>query len=354
MIQPVPLENCYLGPGYPCFIVAEAGVNHNGQLATGLHLIDAAAEAGADAVKFQSFITEELVTPNAQKAAYQTAATKGSGQQFDMLKALELSPDEHQRLKEHCDRVGILYLCTPYEQYSVDMIDRLEPAAFKIASTDTTNIPLLRYIAAKKRPVILSTGMCSLGEVELAVHTLQQAGLKGKIILLQCTSEYPAPMQEINLRAMATLESAFLCPVGFSDHTEGIGASPWSVSLGACMVEKHFTLDQLQEGPDHRASIEPHELRQLVSTVRDVESALGDGRKVIMPSEIKNKPKMQKSLVAIRNITGGERITENDIGCKRPGTGLPPSWYDRVVNKIAVGDIARNSLLTVNAVQWDE
>lgn len=353
MIQAVSVDRYKVGNGSPCLVVAEAGVNHNGEVSTGLRLIDAAVQAGADAVKFQSFISEELVTPQAEKAGYQTLTTRSAGRQLEMLKALELQPEEHQRLKEHCDEAGILYLCTPYERYSVDMIDCLGPAAFKIASTDTTNIPLLRYIAAKNRPVILSTGMCSLGEVEMAVNTLKQSGLEDKIILLQCTSEYPAPMNDINLRAMATMECAFHCPVGFSDHTEGIGASPWAVSLGACMVEKHFTLDRAQAGPDHRASIEPEQLRRLVTTVRDVESALGNGMKTIMPSEAGNKSKMQKSLVASRHILRGERITEKDITCKRPGSGLPPAWIDKILHKTAVCDIAENTLIPMDAVDWE-
>jgi len=343
-----------VGVGHPCFIIAEAGVNHNGDMHLAHRLIDAATEAGADAVKFQSFVTEELLTPEAPKAGYQVETTGEPGSQYKMLKALELSANEQAELKAHCEQIGILYLCTPYENTSVDMLDRIGVAAFKIASTDTTNIPFLRYIATKWRPVILSTGMSTLGEVEQAVDTLRAGGLDGKILILHCTSEYPAPISEVNLRAILTLQQAFGCPVGFSDHTPGIGASPWAVAIGACAIEKHFTLDRNMVGPDHRASLEPDELAALVRTVRDVEAALGDGLKRPMPSEIRNKPIMQKSLVAKRTIRAGETITAEDLACKRPGFGLAPSWFERVVGKRAIVDIPKDGLLTMSSVDWSE
>lgn len=341
-----------IGPGQPCFIIAEAGVNHNGDLDSALRLIDAAADAGADAVKFQSFITEELIIPGAPKADYQVEATGEAGSQYKMLKALELSADEQAVLKYHCEELGILYFCTPYENTSVNMLDRMGVAAFKIASTDTTNIPFLRHVASKGRPVILSTGMSTLGEVEQGVNALREGGLEGKIILMHCTSEYPAPIREINLRAIATLQQAFACPTGLSDHTLGIGASPWAVAIGACVIEKHFTLDRSVAGPDHRASLEPGELAELVRTIRDVELALGDGIKRPMPSEVGNKPRMQKSLVACRHIAVGEVITAQDLTTKRPGSGLPPAWFDRVVGKRAAVDIPNGSVLTLAGVDW--
>jgi len=352
-MESVQIGNFLIGPGHPCFIIAEAGVNHNGDMNVAMQLIDAAQQAGADAIKFQSFITEDLVTVNTLKAKYQENNTKITGNQFDMLKGLELTPLQHGKLKDYCQKKRISYLCTPYEHKSVDAIDKIGATAFKIASTDTTNIPLLKHIATKKHPVILSTGMCSLGEVELAVITLKKAGLKNKIIILQCTSEYPAPMAEINLRAMKTMEQAFNCPVGFSDHTPGIGASPWAVALGACIVEKHFTLDCSLPGPDHLASIEPQELSSLVTTVREVEMALGDGIKQPMTSEIDNKEKMQKSLVSRTDISAGQEITEQNITCKRPGNGLSPAWLDKVVGKIASKNIEKDSLLTINDIDWE-
>ena len=341
-----------IGQGNPCFIIAEAGVNHNGDMKLAHKLIDAAAEAGADAVKFQSFVTEDLVTPEAQKAKYQVETTGQNGGQFAMLKKLELSKDQQKELKIHCDEAGILYLCTPYEERSADLLEKISVAAYKIASTDTTNIPFLRYLARKDIPVLLSTGMSSLGEVEEAVNELKLHGLNGKIIILQCTSEYPAPVNEINLRAMKTMELAFGCPIGFSDHTPGIGASPWAVAAGACVVEKHFTLDRNMIGPDHRTSIEPKELAELVRTIRDVEAALGDGIKRPMPSELPNKTRMQKSLVATRLIPVGETILEADLACKRPGSGLPPKWFDRVVGKKAAKQIQKEETLELNSIIW--
>jgi N,N'-diacetyllegionaminate synthase len=354
VIQPVQIGNRLVGPTEPCFIVAEAGVNHNGNMRLAHQLIDAAAEAGADAVKFQSFVTEELITPKAPKARYQAETTGEPGSQYEMLKALELSGHQQAELKRHCEQAGITYLCTPYESASVDALDRIDVAAFKIASTDTTNIPFLRHVASKGRPVILSTGMSTLGEVEQAVGTLHSRGLDGKIVILHCTSEYPAPVSEANLRAILTLQQAFHCPVGFSDHTASVGASPWSVVIGACMVEKHFTLDRNMAGPDHRASLEPGEMAALVGTVRDVEAALGDGIKRPMPSEIPNKPRMQKSLVARRNIHAGDRITLDDLTCKRPGEGLAPLWFDRVIGRRAAVDIPVDSILTLASVDWSE
>ena len=343
-----------VGRNAPVLIIAEAGVNHNGDIHLAHRLIDVATEAGADAVKFQSFVTEELITAEAPKASYQVETTGDPGSQYKMLKALELSADEQTELKAHCEQVGILYLCTPYENTSVDMLDRMGVAAFKIASTDTTNIPFLRYIASRGCPVVLSTGMSTLGEVEQAVDTLRAGGLDGKIVILHCTSEYPAPVGEVNLRAILTMQQAFGCPVGFSDHTPGVGASPWAVAVGACVIEKHFTLDRHMVGPDHQASLEPSELSALVRIVRDVEAALGDGIKRPMPSELPNKPLMQKSLVARRSIRAGDTITSGDLTCKRPGFGLAPSWFDRVVGKRAAVDIPEGGVLTLSNVDWSE
>ena len=354
MIQPVKIKDFMIGPGNPCFIIAEAGVNHNGDMELAYKLIDAAAEAGADAVKFQSFVTEDLVTAEAQKARYQVETTGQNGGQFAMLKKLELSGEQQAELKAYCDKANILFLCTPYEEKSADLLERIGVAAYKIASTDTSNIPFLRYLARKDIPVILSTGMSSLGEVEESVNELRLQGLDGKIIILQCTSEYPAPVKDINLRAMKTMELAFGCPVGFSDHTPGIGASPWAVATGACVVEKHFTLDRNMEGPDHRASIEPDELKELVRTIRDIEAALGDGIKRPMASEFANKPRMQKSLVATRTISAGEVIQLTDLTCKRPGNGLSPKWFDKVVGKKAAKQIQKEETLELGSIIWSD
>lgn len=343
-----------IGPNRPVMVIAEAGVNHNGDMDLARTLIDAAVEARADAIKFQSFVTEDLITPETPKANYQVQTTGDAGSQYKMLKALELNAEQHDGLRKHCDEQGITYLCTPYENTSVDMLDRLGVSGFKIASTDTTNIPFLRYVASKKRPVILSTGMSTLGEVELAVEALRFGGLNDGVVLLHCTAEYPAPIDEVNLRAIQTMENSFGCPVGFSDHTPGIGASPWAVAVGACMIEKHFTLDRKMVGPDHRASLEPDELSELVKTIRDIEAALGDGIKRPMPSEIPNKPLMQKSLVTKCPFQAGEVITEEGLTCKRPGKGLSPAWFDRVVGKKAKVDISTDEILTLEKIDWAE
>ncbi|ANV86373.1 N-acetylneuraminate synthase [Picosynechococcus sp. PCC 7117] len=352
MSQYVRIGNREIGQDKPCFIIAEAGVNHNGNIELAHQLVDAAVKAGADAVKFQSFITEELITPEAPKAQYQVETTGKPGSQYEMLKSVELNDDQHKELKTHCDRAGIIYMCTPYENKSVDMLAHLDVAAYKIASTDTTNLPFLRYVASKGRPVILSTGMSNLAEVEEAVNTIKTGGIAEKIVILHCTSEYPAPINEVNLRAMKTLEQAFGFPVGFSDHTTGIGASPWAVAIGACVVEKHFTLDRTLNGPDHRASLEPAELSALVQTIRDVEAALGDGIKQPTASELPNKPMMQKSLVARRHIKAGKIISAEDLVCKRPGFGLQPSWYDRILGKGVTRDISAESYLTLSDIDW--
>jgi len=304
-------------------------------------------------VKFQSYVTEDLVTAEAQKAGYQIETTGRDQQQYEMLKTLELTQNQQAELKSHCDGLGILYLSTPYEERSADFLEYLGVAAFKIASTDITNTPFLSRIAKKGMHVILSTGMSTLGEVEDAVSTLKENGLDGKIVLLHCTSEYPAPIEEINLRAMQTLELAFNCPVGFSDHSKGIIASPWAVALGACIIEKHVTLDRNMEGPDHRSSLEPKELRDLIIAIRTVERALGDGIKKPSSSEIKNKPKMQKSLVAKHKIAAGKIIKEEDLACKRPANGLPPSWMDRIIGKRTSQTIEMDSLIKISAIHWE-
>lgn len=341
-----------IGPGHDCFIIAEAGVNHNGEMVLAHRLIDAAKSAGADAVKFQAFVTEELVTARAPKADYQKATTGSGGEQYQMLKALELSAKQQREIKNHCDEAGIVYLCTPYDYPSADLLHKLNVPAFKIASTDTTNIPFLSYLAQFQRPVILSTGLSSLAEVEAAVDSL--ADIKGSVALLHCTSEYPAPPEQANLRAMQTLSRSFGMPAGFSDHTAGIGLSPMAVAAGACLLEKHFTLDRNLPGPDHRASVEPSELAELVRLVRLTEMAMGDGIKRQMPCEIVNKQRMQKSLVARRDLKAGHVLADADLICKRPATGLAPSFWAQVVGKRAAKDIAADSVLTLASIDWSE
>jgi len=343
-----------IGADQPCFIIAEAGVNHNGDMALAFRLIDEARAAGADAVKFQSFITEDLITADAQKADYQARSTGSGGSQYAMLKSLELDFAQHRRLKEYCERSGIVYLCTPYEYRSVDMLAEMGVAAYKVASTDTSNIPFLRYLGGKGLPVLLSTGMSTLGEVEQAVAAVRSGNPAVALTLLHCTSEYPAPLEDLNLRAIATLQRAFAVPVGFSDHSVGILPSTWAAALGACILEKHFTLDRSMTGPDHRASIESGELAELVRSVRALECALGDGVKRIAPSEAKNKPVMQKRLVATRDIAAGERFGADLICPKRSAAGLLPRMWDEVIGRAAARAVAAGEPLRYGDVHWGD
>lgn len=339
-----------IGDGQSCFVIAEAGVNHNGDMALAHRLIDAAKDTGADAVKFQAFRTEALVTPDAPKADYQVQTTGSGGGQWAMLKALELSGEDHGQLVEHCRRVGITYLCTPYDMDSAEMLDRLDIPAFKIASTDTTNTPFLRQLARLGRPVILSTGMSTLSEIEEAMAALD--GVADKVALLHCTSEYPAPVSEANLRAMETLRHAFGVPVGYSDHSEGVHLACWARTLGAAILEKHFTLDRALPGPDHRASVEPAALAELVAMVRLVDQAMGDGIKRPSPSERGNKAKVQKSLVATRDLAPGEVIAAADLACKRPGGGLPPKWFDLAVGATVLRPVAAHARIGLGDLEW--
>jgi N-acetylneuraminate synthase len=329
-VDPVEIRGREIGPGHPCLIIAEAGVNHDGDVDKARRLIDAAKQAGSDVVKFQAFRTEELVTSASEKALYQQETTGSGGRQSDMLRALELTATEHHELKQYCDEVGIMYLCTPYDQGSVDMLDEMDVPAFKIASTDSTNIPLLRYMASKGRPVILSSGMTTMSELDAAVEALQNFGCREKIILLHCTSAYPAPRDQSNLRVLSTFLDHYNIPVGFSDHTQGVDVSVLAVAAGASVIEKHLTLDKAAVGPDHRASLEPDELGRLVAGIRDAEGILGDGVKTISPAESANKKVMQKGLVARHRIEAGAVVTEADLTSKRPALGLPPAAIEWV------------------------
>lgn len=340
-----------IGRGQPCLIVAEAGVNHNGDVRLAHELVDVAAEAGADAVKFQTFRATAIAVAGAPKAEYQKARTGATRSQLEMLQALELDAGAHRELVDHCAKRSITFLSTPYDEDSLRLLLDIGVPAIKVASTDTTNIPFLRLVARGGRPILLSTGMCELAEVAAAVSAVRDEG--GSLVLLQCTSEYPAPVAEVNLRAMDTMREAFQCAVGFSDHTAGIGAAPWAVAAGACVIEKHFTLSRTLEGPDHAASLEPEELRELVRTVRDVERALGDGVKRVEASERRNKGMMQKSLVARRPILAGARIRAEDVAIKRPASGLAPARLTDVVGRRAARDIGADEVLTLGSIVWE-
>ncbi|MBI3319050.1 MAG: N-acetylneuraminate synthase [Candidatus Omnitrophica bacterium] len=350
LIKPVRVAGRAIGPGRPCFVIAEAGVNHNGRLAVAKRLVDAAVGAKVDAVKFQTFTAERLVTATAPAARYQRRARSHSDgeSQLEMLKALELSPAAHRTLADYCQRRGIMFLSTPFDEASADLLAALRVPAFKIGSGELTNTPLLRHVARTRRPVILSTGMSSLEEVAGAVETLRTHGTC-ELVLLHCVSAYPADPADANLRAMDTLRRTFQVPVGYSDHTRGTEVALAAVALGACVIEKHITLDRTLPGPDHQVSLEPHELGALVRAVRIVEQALGHGRKEPAMAEQEVARVARKSLVVAADIPSGSTLTEALIAVKRPGTGIPPTQLSGVV-----GRQTRRALLAGEVLSWED
>ncbi|KXS40471.1 MULTISPECIES: N-acetylneuraminate synthase [unclassified Candidatus Frackibacter] len=337
-----------IGPNEPTFIIAEAGVNHNGSLDIAKQLVDAAVEAEVDAVKFQTFRAENLVSKQAPKAQYQLQTTDKEESQFDMIKKLELSLDDHLKLKEYCEDRDILLLSTPFCFKSVDIIDDLGLELYKVGSSDTTNLPLLKYIAKKGKPIILSTGMCTLAEVEEAVNMILATG-NDRLILLHCVSNYPAKYQNVNLKAINTMRQAFKLPVGYSDHTLGIEIPVAAVAMGAVVIEKHFTLDNNMEGPDHKASLEPDELKQMVQSIRNIEKALGDGIKKPAESEIANIKVARKSLVVNTELKSGEDLNKEVLDIKRPGTGINPKFLNTVLGMEVKKDLKADQVL-----QWED
>ncbi len=334
----IKVGNRVIGDGEPCFVIAEAGVNHNGDINLAKRLIDVAREARADAVKFQTFKAEEIVTKNAEKARYQKQTTGAEESQFEMIKRLELSEKDFRGLFTYAQKKGIMFLSSPFDRSSVDLLDRLGIPAFKIPSGEITNFPLLRYIATKERPIILSTGMSTLREVEEALKVIKEEGIDD-IILLHCVTSYPAKIEDMNLRAMETLRAAFRLPAGLSDHSMGIIIPVAAVALGACVIEKHFTLDRNLPGPDHRASLEPEELRQMVKAIRDIEKAMGDGLKRPTAEEEENKKVARRSIVARVDIPKGIIISEDMLDFKRPGTGLAPKYMTEIMGRKTKRDI---------------
>lgn len=336
-----------IGNGQPCFVIAEAGVNHNGDMSMARQLIDIAVKAGADAVKFQTFKAERLATTKSPKAEYQKQTTSSAESQFEMLKRLELTREMHLELKSHCESSGIQFLSTPFEEGSVDVLVEMGLKLLKIPSGEITNLPFLAHVASKGIPLILSTGMASLGEVEQAVELLRSGGAPG-IVLLHCVSNYPANPADCNLRAMETMRTAFSLPVGFSDHTPGNESAFAAVAMGACVVEKHFTIDRSLPGPDHKASMEPGELRTLIDGIRTVESALGDGRKTRVASEQNTADVIRKSIIAAREIPADAQITPDLLKISRPGTGLPPAMLKYVVGRTSRRLIPADALLSLD------
>lgn len=326
------------------FIIAEAGVNHNGSIDLAKELIDKASEAGADAVKFQSFKAESLVTKNAGKAEYQKEATGNYESQFDMIKKLELDYDRHEELLNYCKLKNIMFLSSPFDLESIELLNRLGLEIFKVPSGEITNLPYLRKIGSLKKKVILSTGMSTLGDIEKALEILRISGTTD-ITILHCNTEYPTPIADVNLKAMNTIKDAFKIDVGYSDHTLGIEVPIAAVALGARIIEKHFTLDKTMEGPDHRASLEPNELKKMVRCIRNIEQALGDGIKRLTESESQNINIVRKSIVARKDIKKGEVFSEKNLLIKRPGDGISPMRWDEIMGRKAKKEFIEDELI---------
>lgn len=321
IVKPFEINDRKIGPGQPTFVIAEAGVNHNGQLALAKQLVDIALAAGADAVKFQTFHAAELATPLAAKANYQKQTTSAAESQLEMLRRMELSEESFRDIRNHCRSRGIIFLSTAFDERSVDFLADLDVPAFKVPSGEITNIALLEHVGAKGKPVILSTGMATLGEIDHAMRCLNEFGAS-QSALLQCVSEYPADVSSTNLRAMASLSHCFGVPVGLSDHSSGTEVSIAAVALGARIIEKHFTSDKSLPGPDHSASLEPKELNMLVTAIRNVEAALGDGVKRPTLEELRNAAVVRRSLVAAVDLEVGKSLERSMVAFKRPGTGM--------------------------------
>ena len=325
-------------------IIAEAGVNHNGDLELAKKLIEKAAWAGADIVKFQSFKAEKLVSKFAEKAEYQKETTGQAETQFQMIKKLELDYTRHQELIGHCKKNNIMFLSSPFDLESIDLLKSLGINTWKIPSGEITNYPYLHKIASFKEKVILSTGMSNLGEIEYALNIFKNNGVED-ITILHCNTEYPTPMKDVNLNAMLTIENSFKVNIGYSDHTLGIEIPIAAVAMGAKVIEKHFTLDKTMEGPDHRASLEPTELKTMVDAIRNIEVALGNGIKEPSESEIKNKKIARKSIVASKNIKLGDILNEENLTIKRPGNGISPMEWENVIGKVAKRDFVEDELI---------
>lgn len=328
------------------FVIAEAGVNHNGDIEIAKKLVDMAAWAGADAVKFQTFKAEKLVCKAAPKADYQMKTTDGNETQYDMLKKLELSMQMHKELIQHCKERKILFLSTPFDIDSIKFLFDVGLPLFKVPSGEITNLPYLREVAKTKRKIILSTGMSSLNEVKAAVEVLRKNGAQD-ITLLHCNTQYPTPVSDVNLLAMETMRAALKLPVGYSDHTQGIEVALAAAALGACVIEKHFTLDKKMSGPDHKASLEPEELKNMVVGIRKIEQAMGDGVKQASYSERDNVNIVRKSIVALSDIHRGERFTDENLTTKRPGNGISPMRWDEIIGMEANKDYKQDEMIQI-------
>ncbi|MBT5400114.1 N-acetylneuraminate synthase [bacterium] len=328
------------------FVIAEAGVNHNGSVELAKKLIDVALNSGADAVKFQTFKAENLVVKNTQKADYQKQTTDASESQFDMIKKLELDVEAHKELIAYCQKKDIIFLSTPFDHESIDMLSDLGLQIFKIPSGEITNLPYLRHIGSLGKQIILSTGMSNIKEVGDALDILVNAGTsKDNIIVLHANTMYPTPMEDVNLNAMLTIQKEFGVDIGYSDHTLGIEVDIAAVAMGASCIEKHFTLDKTMDGPDHKASLEPEELKAMVGAIRNIEKALGSSEKKPSPSESVNIKVVRKSIIASKDIQKGDLLTDKNITVKRPGNGISPMKWDDIVETIATKDYRTDDLI---------
>ncbi|MEM9981374.1 MAG: N-acetylneuraminate synthase [Bacteroidota bacterium] len=340
----IQIQNKAIHSHAPTFIIAEAGVNHGGDMEVAKQLVDVAVEADADAVKFQAFRTEHLILKDVEKAPYQQKTTDQTESQFDMLKSLEISLQQTATLKAYCEKKGIIFLTTPFDEQSLQELDSLDLAAYKIASTDTTNLPFLKKVAARQKPILLSTGMTFLAEITQVLNTLLP--LNDQIILLQCTANYPIDDREANLNVLHTFKQHFDVLLGYSDHSVGIGASPYAVAMGAKVIEKHFTLDKTLKGPDHNASLSPEELKAFVKAIRQVEVYLGSDIKKPTLSELKTRTTLQKALVASRAIKQGELFTADNLVAKRTGgAGISPLYFDDLVHRKAHKDFKKDEII---------
>lgn len=356
-MKSIKISNKLISRYKSCFIIAEAGVNHNGSLELAKKLVDAAKDAGADAVKFQTFKSEDLVGEKTPMAKYQEENTGNSETQLQMLKKLELSYNDFEALKKYCDEKNIIFLSTPHTEDAIDFLDKLVQA-YKIGSGDLTNIPFLKKAAKKQKPVILGTGMSTLEEVKEALSAIYEEGNK-KVIMLHCTTNYPCPRNEVNLRAMNAMQNELGCLVGYSDHTLGIDVAQMAAKLGAVVIEKHFTLDRGLEGPDHKASLEPDELKEMVAEIKSGgyrgieldEEILGSWEKKPAKGEIENAKTARKSIVASRAIKKGEKFSLENLAIKRPGTGLRPKEIYNISGKLAAHDIKKDEIIAMESIQ---
>lgn len=342
----ITIQGKTLSKNSKTFIIAEAGVNHGGDITIAKKLVDIASEAGADAVKFQAFRTKELIIDNVEKAPYQTKTTEKTESQTDMLKKLELKKEQYIELKNYCESKNIIFLITPFDESSLIELEEIEVEAYKVASTDTTNLPFLKKIAQTGKPIFLSTGMTYLNEIKAALAEIHE--FNKDVILMQCTANYPISNEEANLNIIKTFQNEFDILTGYSDHSVGIGAAPYALPMGVCMIEKHFTISKEDEGPDHSASLNPEELKELVREVRRIEDYLGSYEKVPTLSELKTRKSLQKCLVAKQEVKKGDLFSENNVVAKRTGgNGISPIEYKKVFGKVAEKNFAINDIITV-------